>query len=122
MADQTPKGSKTRDWILRIVIFGTLAVVLALAIMDFQVKKQAEQTGIAWREQLKQANASEFARLPLEKLAESIQGTPELTENEKQNIYTWNGTFRKYVITVSYFDYSGKPVDEISGPGENDAE
>lgn len=122
MAQQKPSGNKTRDWIIRIVIFATLGVVLGLAYMDYRTKKQAEQTGMAWREMLKDANADDIAQLPLEKLREGMHGSPEVTEKSQQNVYTWNGTFRDYVITVSYDKGGSKPVQEISGPGEDDAE
>jgi hypothetical protein len=114
VAESKPAGSKTRDWVIRGVIFGVLAVVLVLAFLDYQKKTQATETGVAWRELLSAANEDD---LPLEKLEGSIQGSPEVAESKGQNVYTWKGQFRSYVITVNYDDrFAAKTVDDIEGP------
>lgn len=117
MNEARPQGNKTRDWIVRIVIFSVLGVILIMAILDYQAKTQATETGIAWRKLLTEANEKGASDLPLAKLNDSIKGSPEVTENQGQNVYTWEGQFRSYAITVHYDVRSAaKAVDEIEGP------
>jgi hypothetical protein len=122
VAKEKPTGNKTRDLIIRIVIFGALGVVLVLAVLDYRIKQQATNTGAAWRELLKEANENDVARLHVEALQEGIEGSPVLSENQGQNVYTWKGTFREYVIKVEHDNRLNKAVQEITGPGEDDAE
>ncbi len=114
MANSKPAGSKTRDWVIRTVIFGALGVVLVLAVLDYQKKTEATETGVAWRDLLSAANEED---LPLAQLQDSIQGSPEVAESKGQNVYTWKGQFRSYVIKVN-FDarFPAKTVDDIEGP------
>lgn len=116
MSPAKAAGNKTRDWIIRIVIFGALGVILVLAVLDYQAKTQATETGAAWRGLLSEANEKHASDLPLEKLKDSMKGSPEITENTGQNVYTWKGPFRSYAITVNYDSRSpAKAVDDIDG-------
>jgi hypothetical protein len=116
VAKQKAGANKTRDLIIRVVVFGTLAVVLVLAYMDYRVKQQATQTGKAWRDLLTEANANHAADLPVDKLKESMQGSPEVSEKDHQNVYTWKGSFRSYAIRVNYDRSLVKAVTDIEGP------
>ena len=120
MNEGKPAGNKTRDWIIRIVIFGALGVVLVLALLDYQAKTQATETGEAWRNLLTESNEGGDSELPLDTLKDSMKGSPEVSETKGQNVYTWKGQFREYAITVSYdARFPEKPITSIEGPGES---
>lgn len=121
-------GNKSRDWIIRIVIFGVLGVVLILAALDFRAKSQATETSEVWVEMLNDANENKAGVLPIQDLEEGIVGSPEVTKEEAgsngtNHVYTWNGIFREYKVTVttnSGTKYSS--VNRIEGLGDSEAE
>jgi hypothetical protein len=120
MNEGKPAGNKTRDWIIRSVVFGALGVVLVLAVLDYQAKTQAQDTSDAWDKLLNEANAENASDVPLEKLKDGMKGSPEVTESQGQNVYTWKGPFRKYVVTVTYDPQTpSKSVDSIEGIGKS---
>ncbi len=124
MAKQKQKAGKrsTRDWIVRMAIFGTLAVVLVLAVLDYRMKSQASETGVVWRDLLNKSNAQDIPRLPEGQLTESLIGSPDVEKREDpdQNIYTWKGPFRKYEITVTFEAGGSRVVESIRGPGDDE--
>ena len=124
MAKQNQKANKNPAWvwILRIAIFGTLAVVMVLAVMDYHLKNQASETGVIWRDLLKKANQQDIPRLPEAQLAKSLIGSPDVVkvESPSQNIYTWKGPFRKYQITVNFEPGGSRLVEDIRGPGDDE--
>jgi len=133
MTDSKPsKTSKKspRDLIIRTVVFGSLAVVLVAALLDFRAKQAAQTTGDIWRKALSSKSVDQdFLKSELSKL--TPQGTPQIVSGQAgQNpfgsqtvdTYTWSGTFRDYVVKV-YFALGTDPaVDGIEGPGEETPE
>lgn len=125
------KSSKTskssaRDWILRAVVFGALAVLLILAFLDFQAKQAATNTADAWRTAMNSKSEeedfrkSEFSRIPM-------QGNPQLASNpagqnafaaQTIDTYTWSGTFRSYVVKVFVGMGVDPAIESIQGPGD----
>lgn len=82
---KTPKASKTatRDWIIRGVVFGGLAVLLVLALLDFQAKQAALTTSDAWRAAVRAKGEgvellkSEFGKIP-------VQGGPSSSPDRSE--------------------------------------
>jgi len=126
--EQKASANKTRDWIIRIAVFGVLGVVLVLALLDYRAKQQATATSTAWSELLKEANEENNGILQVKTLEENMQGTPVRTEKENgpqdtDLIYRWDGTFRDYVVTVKATSPSDAAnVNTIEGPGEDTGE
>jgi len=125
-SSRKPKPGQLRDWIIRGVVFGILGVLLILALLDFRTKQAASNTAEAWRAALraKGENAdldkSEFEKVP-------VQGNPVITSTKAEtktisavsfNTYTWKGTFRTYVVKVTFGLGNDPPVEEINGPAE----
>lgn len=120
--DKKKGGNKTRDWVIRIVIFGVLGVVLILAVLDYRAKQQATETGETWLETFKADKQKDFPNLTVDELEKDMQGSPEKDEAEEKNVYTWKGIFREYVITVKHDGGNKKLVLEIIPLGNQDEE
>ena len=129
-AEPKPKPSTAvRDWVIRGVVFGVLAVLLVLALLDFQTKRAATNTAGAWRAAMKakpvdsELTKSEFGKV-------LVQGRPAIASGpagpnsfaaKTVDSYTWSGIFRRYEVKV-YFGLGADPtVEAITGPG-GDAE
>ncbi len=118
-------GSKTRDWIIRGVIFGVLGVVLVLALLDNRAKQQAEATSTAFDELLKDANENSAGILLVETLKDSIVGSPERTVNniafqDIDLIYNWKGIFREYKVIVNVNSAEDHGTVESIGLGKEE--
>ncbi len=129
---KTAKDTKsaTRDWIIRGVVFGGLAVLLVLALLDFRSKHAAQATSDAWRAAIR-ANGedvellkSEFGKIP-------VQGSPQLVSNpaganpygaRTLETYTWSGIFRSYSVRVFVGAGANPPIESVEGPGEDTQE
>lgn len=116
-----------RDMIIRGVVFGGLAILLIVALLDFQAKQAAQSTGDGWRDAVKSKGEdqdvlkSEFSKL-------SVKGSPQIESREAGEnsfaaktltTYTWQGIFRSYVVKVYFGLGADPPVDAIEGPGED---
>ena len=114
-----------REWIIRGVVFGTLGLLLVLALLDFRAKQAATNTSKAWRAALtavgehEELTKSKFEQIP-------IQGSPVVTtvnSDRRQlvmsiNTYVWNGVFRSYTVKVHFGMGNNPSVENIEGPGE----
>ena len=125
-----PKPSTAaRDWIIRGVVFGVLAVLLVLALQEFQTKRAATGTAEAWRAAMKakpvdaELTKSEFGKVVVQGRPVMVTGPAETNSFAAKTVetYTWSGVFRQYVVKV-YFGLGTDPtVEAITGPG-GDAE
>ncbi len=121
-----PPQNAMRDWIIRGVVFGTLGILLIVALLDFQAKQAATKTSAAWRaamssvDEHKDLTKSQFDQV-------LIQGKPVVTTEKagpnafaavSVNTYVWNGTFRTYTVKVYFGMGKDATVEEIQGPGE----
>lgn len=120
--------NKSRDWMIRIAIFGLLGVVLVLALLDYQTKNQAIETSQAWMKMVDDSKADEDKAFVLVKdLQDNIRGTPEVVKEKADDgkthlVYTWKGIFRKYVVTVeSETGGDNSIVDRVHGLGNSQA-
>lgn len=119
--------SATRDWIIRGIVFGGLAVLLVLALLDFQAKTAAQTTADAWHAAMKSKTEeqdlkkSEFSKIP-------VQGSPQMVSQQAGpnpfaaktiETYTWSGTFRKYTVKVFVGMGADPSIESIQGPGED---
>lgn len=117
-------GASVRDWIIRGVIFGGLAILLVVALLDFQAKSAATGAAQAWRDALKAKDEkqdlrkSEFDRIP-------VKGSPAVTTaRAEQNsyaavsvtTYVWKGTFRTYTVKVFIGLGEDPAIEHIEGP------
>ncbi|MEK6259684.1 MAG: hypothetical protein AABP62_13790 [Planctomycetota bacterium] len=124
----TPKpkpSTAVRDWIIRGVVFGGLAVLLVPALQEFQTKRAATGTAEAWRAAMKakpvdsELTKSEFGKVPVQGRPAMVSGPAETNSLAAKTVetYTWSGVFRQYVVKV-YFGLGTDPtVEAITGPG-----
>ena len=120
------KTGQLRDWIIRGVIFGVLGVLLILALLDFRAKQAAASTAEAWRAALKGvAEHADLSKSDFEKIP--VKGSPVVTTTKPEtktifassfNTYTWKGTFRTYVVKVTFGLGNNPSVEQVEGPGE----
>ncbi len=127
---QKPKpNTAARDWIIRGVVFGGLAILLVLALQEFQTKQAATGTIDAWRATMKaKAVDADFTKSEFGKIA--VQGRPTIVSGpagtnpysaKTVETYTWSGIFRRYEVKV-YIGLGTDPtIEAIIGPG-GDAE
>ncbi|MBC8116881.1 MAG: hypothetical protein H7062_21000 [Candidatus Saccharimonas sp.] len=124
----TPKpkpSTAVRDWIIRGVVFGVLAVLLVPALQEFQAKRAATGTAEAWRAAMKakpvdsELTKSEFGKVLVQGRPTMVSGPAETNSLAAKTVetYTWSGVFRQYVVKV-YFGLGTDPtVEAITGPG-----
>ena len=114
-----------RDWIIRGVVFGVLAVLLVLALQEFQTKRAATGTAEAWRAAMKakpvdsELTKSEFSKVVVQGRPAIVPGPAGTNSFAAKTVetYTWSGVFRQYVVKV-YFGLGTDPtVEAITGPG-----
>lgn len=125
---QKPKSKPTtavRDWTIRGVVFGVLAVLLVLALQEFQTKRAATGTAETWRAAMKakpidsELTKSEFSKVLVRGRPTIVSGSAETNSFAAKTVetYTWSGVFRQYVVKV-YFGLGADPtVEAITGPG-----
>ena len=122
----TPKPSTAvRDWTIRGVVFGVLAVLLVLALQEFQTKRAATGTAEAWRAAMKakpvdaELTKSEFSKVVVQGRPTMVSGPAETNSFATKTVetYTWSGVFRQHVVKV-YIGLGTDPtVEAITGPG-----
>jgi hypothetical protein len=120
------KSNPVVDWTIRGVVFGVLGVLLLLALLDYRAKQAAGSTAEGWRSALKSVDESgDLLKSQLEKLP--LHGSPTVVNtqaaarsfnNVSSSTYTWKGTFRSYVVKVTYGMGNDPTVEDIKGPGE----
>ena len=60
---------KSRDWIIRGVVFGVLGILLIMALLDFGAKQSAAKTAEAWRAALRaKGEDGDLTKSELEKI------------------------------------------------------
>lgn len=97
------KGNPAVTWTIRIVVFGVLAGLLAVAILQFRVKKQFENSQAA----IQEAEDDSTGPITLDQFEEALDGSPEAADAKasgfyKAKVYTWNGIFQDYRLKVRY--------------------
>ncbi len=110
--------NKTRDLIIRLVVFGVLGIFAVLVLLDVQKQSQYNKTGQKWMtmfDEAKNKNPMD-TDLPVESLRKEIVGSPTETQEGKQLIFTWSGLFRSNKITVELDPINKAQVQEIRGP------
>ena len=120
------KSNPVVDWAIRGVVFGVLGVLLILALLDFRAKQAAAGTAEAWRAGLKSKGEhgdlykSEFEKIPVQGSpgVVTVQAAVKTASAVSSNTYTWKGTFRSYVVKVTFGMGNDPSVEEIEGPGE----
>jgi hypothetical protein len=117
--------SQLVSWISRGVIFGTLGILLILAVMDFQAKQAATGTAEAWRNALRsKTENADLTKSEFDKIA--VRGRPTVSSEKAghnafaavtMDTYVWKGTFNTYTVKVYFGLGTDPPVDQIEGPG-----
>ena len=135
MSQSKPAGRKpadssarTRGMIIRVVVWGGVAVMALLTLLDMRSRVAAQGTRDAWiaaqDEKIKQNK--DLHRSDLDSL---IQGSPRLPPEEApadrhQTVcrsmlkYTWPGILRSYTINVYLGLGDDASVEYIEGPGK----
>ncbi len=118
-------NTAARDWIIRGVVFGGLAILLVLAVQEFQTKNAATGTAAAWRAAMKakpvdaELTKSEFSRIVVQGRPTIVSGPAGTNSFAAKTVetYTWSGVFRRYEAKV-YFGLGADPtVEAVTGPG-----
>lgn len=119
----TPKNQMT-GWIIRGVVFGALAVLLVLALLDFQAKQAATGMATVWRDAVqKQGETSDLRKSEFDKIP--LRGNPSTSSAKAEansyaavtvNTYTWKGTFRSYIVKVYVGMGSDPAIEHVEGP------
>ena len=98
--------------VIRIVVFGVLAIVLVFALLDYRAKSAASATSVAWVDAV---GKNEEVMLRLD-LAQHIVGDPKVESKVvpegTEETYTWPGIFRDYQVIVT-LSKSVQPEDAI---------
>ena len=116
---KSKSGSNAGKLVVRIVIFTALAVVLVLALIDFNSKNSAVKTAKAWRDRLGETYKNED--LYQEDLDKLTQGNPSVADaiagaGQTAKIFTWSRILGDdYQIQVTYA-IAVKPSVEIIEP------
>lgn len=124
---QKPKpNTAARDWIIRGVVFGGLAIMLVLALQEFQTKQAAMGTTDAWLAAMKakpvdaDLTKSEFSRIAVQGRPTIVSGPAETNSFHAKTVetYTWSGVFRRYEAKV-YLGLGTDPtIEAITRPGD----
>lgn len=117
-------NNQVRDWVIRGVVFGVLAILVVLALVDYQSKQAAASTATGWRESMRSKDETqELRKSEFRKLA--VKGSPTITsfQSETRSIdansvdtYSWKGIFRTYIVKVSFGMGADPSVESIEGP------
>jgi hypothetical protein len=117
-------NNAARDWIIRGAVFGVLAILLVLALLDYQTKQAAAATATGWRDAVRSKDEmQELKKSEFKKLA--VKGSPTITsfQSETRSIdsnsidtYSWKGIFRTYNVRVSFGLGNDPSVESIEGP------
>jgi len=124
---EAQKKAKSSPGVLvaRIAIFGGLGILLALAFVDFRMKRNAEATSSAIRKAIQ--DKGEMHDLTKSELSALIQGSPVVSQTDPRPLdspvvrtaerYEWRGMFRTYIVTVGYSLGTDPAVEIVEGPG-----
>jgi hypothetical protein len=118
-------NTAVRDWTIRGVVFGALAILLVLALLDFQAKQAAASTADAWRAAMKAKTVdadftkSEFGKIVVHGRPTIVSGRAGTNQFSARSIdtYTWAGVFRRYEVKVYIGLGSDPTIEAITGPG-----
>lgn len=124
MAKKSEKSRSPATLITRIVVFGALALLLVLALLDFNAKKSAQGTADAFRNAIDGNPEGEILKSQLQPL---IQGSPAVSAADPQAVgskvvgvtgeaFTWKGILRNYTVYVGYGTGDDPSVENINGP------
>jgi hypothetical protein len=111
------KKNDTAKWIVRAGVGVVLLVLIALAITDRRSKTNASNTTDAWVNALDAANDDQ-KELLYSDLSQHVTGSPQITGEASggQVVYSWNGTVRSYVVTITCEGDTPPVVSQIEGP------
>jgi len=123
-----PKSAKSGRpvvmWIISGVVFAILAILVVVALQDFQAKQAASSTAEAWRSALR--SKSENVDLPKSEFSKvAVKGSPIMTSEKAGpnsmaavmvETYVWKGTLRTYTVKVHFGLGKDAPVEQIEGP------
>jgi len=123
---QKPKPSTAvRDWIIRGAVFGVLAILLVVALQEFQNKQAATGTIDAWRAAMKAKavdadfTKSEFSKIVVRGRPTVVSGPAGANQYSAKTVetYTWSGIFRRYEAKVYVGLGTDPTIEAITGPG-----
>jgi hypothetical protein len=121
--DEKKKGkSSSATLIVRILIFGGLAVLLVLALLDYRMKHSAQGTAAAIQSAMKAKPVTDD--LKLSEVPALIVGSPviesaplsESPDAGSRQTMTWKGIFRTYRVNLDYTGGDDPIVETIDGP------
>jgi hypothetical protein len=121
---KTAPNTQVRDWIIRGLVFGVLAILLVLALLDYQSKQAAAATATGWREavrskdEMHELKKSEFKKLTVQgsPTISSFQSATRSIDADSVDTYSWKGIFRTYSVKVSFGMGNDPSVESIEGP------
>lgn len=112
--------------IVRILVFGTLVILLLLAFLDFRAKRAYEESLDVWRAELR-TQQSQRLDVELSRVRELAVGDP--TEEQISQTptliryrFSWPGIFRTYAATLTFDPAVDPTLAEISAGNEAGSE
>jgi hypothetical protein len=122
---KTARAKSSSALIVRLVVFGTLAVLLVLAFLDYRAKQAFTKTTEAFRDAIQQQVKGDVLKSQLKPL---IQGSPTIASVDPKSTkelelaasgerYVWKGILRNYTLLLGYGPGDDPPV-EIVAPAD----
>ncbi len=122
----TASPPRHRELVVRVLVFGTLAILLLLAYLDFRAKRAYEQSLEVWRAELR-TQQDQRLDLGLSRVRELAVGDPTEEQLEQSPTliryrYTWSGIFRTYAATLTFDPAVDPTLAEISAGNDAGSE
>jgi hypothetical protein len=119
----TTSGNSAVRWTVRVIVFGVLAALLVVAILEYRAKKQRGDSLSAIGDKLETPDAE----LTLKQAEELLVGSPETADGKtqgmlKKKIYTWAGPLQQHKIAIIYREVGQSTLVDKATPDAEETE